>query len=181
MLKITVPESEMYNEETNEFFYVKETVLCLEHSLVSISKWESKWKKPFLGSETKTAEEVLDYIKCMTITQNVPDIVYQCLTKENKDEIGAYIQDEHTATWFNEQGQKRTSEVVTSELIYYWMTAFNIPFECQKWHLNRLLTLVKICSIKNDPKASKKMSRQAVMRQNAALNKARRARTGSRG
>lgn len=181
MLKITVPESEMYNEETNEFFYVKETVLCLEHSLVSISKWESKWKKPFLGSEAKTAEEVLDYIKCMTITQNVPDIVYQCLTKANKDEIGAYIQDEHTATWFNEQGNKKTSEVVTSELIYYWMTAFQIPFECQKWHLNRLLTLIKICSIKNDPKASKKMSRTAVMRQNAALNKARRAKTGSRG
>ena len=181
MKTITIPEMEIYDEEHNRFINIKEQKLVLEHSLVSISKWESKWKKPFLGPEPKTAEEVLDYIKCMTITQNVPDIIYQCLTKENKDEIGAYIQDEHTATWFNEQGQKRTSEVVTSELIYYWMTAFNIPFECQKWHLNRLLTLVKICSIKNDPKASKKMSRQAVMRQNAALNKARRARTGSRG
>lgn len=181
MLKIVVPESEVYNEETNEFLYVKETVLCLEHSLVSISKWESKWKKPFLGSEEKTTEEILDYVKCMTITQNVPEIVYSCLTKDNKDAIGAYIQDSYTATWFNDYGGKKSSEVVTSELIYYWMIASQVPFECQKWHLNRLLTLIKICGIKNDPKGSKKMSRNAVMRQNAALNKARRAKTGSRG
>lgn len=181
MLKIIVPESEVYNEETNEFLYVKETVLCLEHSLVSISKWESKWKKPFLGSDQKSAEEVLDYVKCMTITQNVPEIVYHCLSDDNKKEIGDYIQDEHTATWFNEQGGKKTSEVVTSELIYYWMVASQIPFECQKWHLNRLLTLIKICSIKNDPKGNNKMSKAAIMRQNAALNKARRAKTGSRG
>ena len=181
MLKIIVPESEIYNEATNEFLYTKETELCLEHSLVSISKWESKWKKPFLGSEDKTREETLDYIRCMTITQNVPDIVYYCLTKDNMDEIGEYIQDGHTATWFTDTGGKKTSEVVTSELIYYWMTAFQIPTEYQKWHLNRLLTLIKICSIKNDPKGNKKMSNSAILRQNAALNKARRAKAKSKG
>lgn len=181
MLTITVPKSEIYDEAANEFLYTKETTLCLEHSLVSISKWESKWKKAFLGKDPKTKEETIDYIKCMTITQNVPDIVYRCLSKQNLDEIGKYIADEHTATWFSDNNNKPTSETVTSELIYYWMTAFNIPFECQKWHLNRLLTLVKICSIKNNPKGNKTMSKSAVLRQNSALNKARRARTGSRG
>ena len=181
MLTIMVPESEIYNEATNEFVYTKETTLRLEHSLVSISKWESKWKKPFLGKEKKTREEALDYVKCMTTTQNVPDTVYMCLTSKNYDEIGKYIEDSKTATWFSDDNNKPSSEVVTSELIYYWMTAFNIPFECQKWHLNRLLTLIKICSIKNQPKGAKKMSRSAVMKQNSALNKARRARSGSKG
>ena len=181
MLKIVVPETEIYNEATNEFMHSKRIELCLEHSLVSISKWESKWKKPFLGSDDKTYDEILDYVRCMTITQNVPDNVYYCLSKQNLDEIGEYIQDGHTATWFNEQGGKRSSEIVTSELIYYWMTAFQIPFECQKWHLNRLLTLIKICSIKNDPKGSKKMSKAAIMKQNSTLNKARRAKMKSKG
>ena len=162
MLKIVVPETEVYNEATNEFLHTKEIELCLEHSLVSISKWESKWKKPFLGTDAKTFEESVDYIRCMTITQNVPDDVYYCLTKENMDAIGEYIQDSHTATWFNDRGGRPNHEVITSELIYYWMTAFQIPPEYQKWHLNRLLTLIKICSIKNDPKGPKKMSRAAV-------------------
>ena len=181
MLTIIVPESEVYNEATNEFVYVKETTLRLEHSLVSISKWESKWKKPFLAKGRKTNEEIRDYIKCMTTTQNVPDSVYLCLSSANYREIGEYIEDTKTATWFNDSHKKPTSEIVTSELIYYWMTAFNIPFECQKWHLNRLLTLIKICSIKNEPKNNRKMSRSAIMRQNASLNQARRAKHGSRG
>ena len=181
MLTIVVPESEIYDEAANEFIYTKETTLRLEHSLVSISKWESKWKKPFLGKERKTKAEVLDYVKCMTTTQNVPEYVYSCLTSKNYDEISAYIEDSKTATWFTDNNNRPTSEVVTSELIYYWMTAFNIPFECQKWHLNRLLTLIKICSIKNQPKGNKKMSRSSIMSQNAALNKARRARSGSKG
>ena len=181
MLTITVPASEIYNEAENEFVTVNETVLRLEHSLVSISKWESKWKKPFLGREKKTKEEVTDYVRCMTTTQNVPDGVYLCLTADNYSEIGRYIEDPKTATWFSDNNNRPTSEVVTSELIYYWMTAFNIPFECQKWHLNRLLTLIKICSIKNQPKGNKKMSRASIMSQNAALNKARRAKAGSRG
>ena len=181
MLTITVPESEVYDEEKNEFIATKETTLRLEHSLVSISKWESKWKKAFLGKEKKTREEVLDYVKCMTTTQNVPDDVYLCLTRDNFAEIGRYIEDSRTATWFSDRNNRPTSETVTSELIYYWMTAFNIPFECQKWHLNRLLTLIKICSIKNNPKGAQKMSTSAVMRQNSALNKARRAKFGSKG
>ena len=181
MLTITVPEGEIYNEETNEFVYTKETTLRLEHSLVSISKWESKWKTPFLGKEKKTQAQVLDYIKCMTTTQNVPEHVFLCLSPKNFDEIGQYIEDPRTATWFSDNNNRPTSEVVTSELIYYWMTAFNIPFECQKWHLNRLLTLIKVCSIKNQSNEKKKMSRSAILRQNAALNKARRARSGSKG
>lgn len=181
MLTITVPEGEIYNEETNEFVYTKETTLRLEHSLVSISKWESKWKKPFLGKEQKTQQETRDYVKCMTTTQNVPDEVYLCLTANNYDEIGKYIEDSRTATWFSDNTNRPTSEVVTSELIYYWMTAFNIPFECQKWHLNRLLTLIKVCGIKNQSHDNKKMSRSAILKQNAAINKARRARSGSKG
>lgn len=181
MLTIKVPPSEFYNEETNEFVTTKGMTLCLEHSLVSISKWESKWKKAFLGKQQKTTEEVLDYVKCMTITQNVPDSVYLGLTKKNLDEIGAYIEDDHTATSFIDPGGRSSSDTVTSELIYYWMTAYSIPFECQRWHLNRLLTLIKICNIKNDPKGNKRMSTSAVMRQNAALNKARRAKYNTKG
>lgn len=180
MLTIVVPEKEFYNEETNEFYYTKETVLRMEHSLVSISKWESKWKIPFLGKEEKTREHIRDYIKCMTTTQNVPEEVFYSLSSENFEEIGAYIEDGHSATWFNDQNNKPTREIITSELIYYWMVAYQIPWEAQKWHLNRLLTLIKICSIKNDTK-NKKMSKGSIMRQNNALNKARRAKTGSRG
>ena len=181
MLTIIVPESEVYNEATNEFVYTNKTTIRLEHSLVSISKWESKWKKPFLGKEEKTKEETRDYVKCMTTTQNVPDDVYYCLSKQNYEDIGKYIEDSRTATWFSDNSNRPSSEIITSEVIYYWMTAFNIPFECQKWHLNRLLTLIKICSIKNQPKGSQKMSRSAIMKQNSALNKGRRSKIGSRG
>lgn len=181
MLTIIVPESESYNEATNEFIYTKETVLRLEHSLVSISKWESKWKVPFLGKDQKTREQTIDYVKCMTTTQNVPDDLYLSLSSENWKEIGEYIEDSKTATWFSDKTNRPSSEIVTSELIYYWMTAYNIPFECQKWHLNRLLTLIKICSLKNQSNGAKKMTRSAIMKQNSALNKARRARSGSKG
>ena len=181
MISIHIDATEVYDTEKEEFVSIKEQDLLLEHSLISVSKWESKWHKPFLENNDKTTEEVIDYLRCMTITQNVPDHTYYCLTKENMDEIGTYIEDKHTATWFTDNTNRPTSEIVTSELIYYWMTAFNIPFECQKWHLNRLLTLVKICSIKNDPKGNRKMSRSAVMKQNSALNKARRAKSGSKG
>ena len=181
MLLINVPPSEMYIEETNEFVTTKGITLSLEHSLVSISKWESKWKKAFLGDKPKTSEEILDYVRCMTITQNVPESVYMCLTKENLNDIGSYIDDSHTATWFSDPSKARTAEVVTSELIYYWMTVYNIPFECQRWHLNRLLTLIKICNIKNDPKGSRSMSKSSILKQNAALNKARRAKYKTKG
>ena len=180
MLNITIPKQELFNEETNEFIDVDEKTICLEHSLVSISKWESKWNNPFLSKEEKTAEETIDYIKCMTITQNVDDKYYNYLTAKNIRDINAYIDSPMTATtfffFFIYTGHKET---VTSELIYFWMISLNIPMECQRWHLNRLLTLIRICNIKND--SGKKMSRGEVMSRNAALNAARRKKLNTRG
>ena len=158
----------------------KDETIVLEHSLVSISKWESKWHKPFLSDKPKTAEESLDYIKCMTITQNVDPSLYKFLSKENYEQINKYIEDPMTASWVNDvNGKKSSREVITSELIYYWMIALNIPVEFQKWHLNRLLMLIKICNAKNQP--PKKMSKGELMRRNRSLNAARRKASGSRG
>lgn len=173
MLKIIIPSTEMWDEVNEKFVYSKEQVLQLEHSLVSLSKWESKWCKPFLSKENKTFEETIDYIRCMTINQNIPDEVYNCLTGENIREINEYISAPMTATRFsNDVMGKGSREQITSELIYYWMISLNIPFECQKWHINRLLTLIRVCNIKNQP--SKKMSRREIMSRNTALNAARR-------
>ena len=173
MLRIIVPSTEMWDEVNEKFVDSKEHVLQLEHSLVSLSKWESKWCKPFLSKENKTFEETIDYIRCMTINQNIPDEVYNCLTGENIREINEYISAPMTATRFsNDVTGKGSREQITSELIYYWMIALNIPFECQKWHINRLLTLIRVCNIKNHP--SKKMSRREIMNRNTALNAARR-------
>lgn len=174
MLQIIVPGREMIDEKTSEFISTKDTALRLEHSLVSISKWEAKWKKPFLDTKNKkSVEESIDYIRCMTLNQNVDPAIYYNLTKENFEQINEYIESERTATWFSNNGLKKPNlEIVTSELIYYWMTAHNIPFECQKWHLSRLLTLIQICNVKNSPE--KKMPRKAVMNRNHNLNVARR-------
>lgn len=172
MLRMIVPAAEFWDEVNEEFIYKDKQVLQLEHSLISLSKWESKWCKPFLSKSEKTEEETVDYIRCMTLTQNVKPDVYQRLSSENIAQINQYIQAPMTATWFNDVGtQKRNSEQITSELIYYWMIALNIPFECQKWHLNRLLTLIRVCNIKNQP--PKKHSRREIMSRNAALNAAR--------
>ena len=181
MLQITVPISpEGWDAEKEEFIAPQTKVLQLEHSLVSLSKWESKWHKPFLAKNNKTLEETIDYIKCMTITQNVNPNVYEHLTKQNMDMIGEYIDDSMTATFFTEEKMRRTnSEIITSELIYYWMIALNIPFECQKWHLNRLLTLIKVCNIKNQP--PRKMSTRDRLSRNASLNEARRKKFNSKG
>lgn len=180
MLQITVPAVEYWDERTEEFVYREAKTLQLEHSLVSISKWESKWHKPFLRKEDKTNEEILDYIKCMTITQNVSPDVYSRLTPENVNEIRAYFEDSMTATTFSEdRTSKGGREIVTSELIYYWMIALNIPFECQKWHLNRLLTLIRVCNVKNAP--PKKRSKRDLTSRYAALNAARRQQFNTRG
>ena len=180
MLTITIPDVEMYDEKTNNFFTIKGQTLQLEHSLVSISKWESKWNKPFLSKNDKTLEETIDYIKCMTITQNVNPDVYKNLSKSNIDEINKYIGAPMTATTFSNNNQKgRSQETVTNELIYHWMIALNIPMECQKWHLNRLLTLIRVCNIKNTP--PKKRSRRDINSEYAALNAARRKQFNTKG
>lgn len=182
MLEITIPKQRLFNEETYEFMYVDETKLCLEHSLVSLSKWESKWCKAFLSTKAMTSEETIDYIKCMTINKNVDPDVYNFLTNENIEQIKAYIEAPMTATYFSEdKSSKGTSrETVTAELIYYWMISLQIPIEeCQKWHLNRLLTLIRVCNIKNTP--PKKRSKREIMSRNAALNAARRQQMNTRG
>ena len=181
MLQITVPATEQWDDSRQEFIYTKEQTLQLEHSLVSLSKWESKWCKSFFSKEAKTHEETIDYIKFMTLTQNVKPEVYACLTRENFDAINRYIEAPMTATILpkdEKKGQIR-GETVTAELIYYWMIALQIPVEFQKWHLNRLITLIKVCEIKNQP--PKKMSKKEVMSRNAALNAARKKKLNTNG
>lgn len=179
MLTITIPARELYDEKNQMFFNTKEQILRLEHSLVSISKWESKWRKAFLKKDEKTNEEIIDYIKCMTITQNVDPNVYNFLTRSNINEIIEYIDNPMTATTFANNENNNSREVITSELIYYWMISFNIPMECQRWHLNRLLTLIRVCSIKNTP--PKKMNKKEVANRYAKLNAARRNKMNSKG
>lgn len=153
MLQIVVPGKEYWIDSKKEFIYTKEQTLCLEHSLVSISKWEAKWHKPFIYTFNKNINdnEIRDYVKCMTLTQNVDPNVYFSLSSENIKSIFEYINNPMTATTFRKENDKPSRELITSELIYCWMTQANIPFECQKWHLNRLLTLIRVCNIKNQP------------------------------
>lgn len=180
MLQITIPSTEMWDENKQEFVYTKAYTLQLEHSLVSLSKWERKWRKPFLDKKKKTFEETVDYVRCMTVTQNVPPDIYRCLTDENIAQINSYIDDPMTATTFSDDKSKGGSRrIITAEIIYHQMIYFNIPFECQKWHLNSLMTLIRVCDIESRP--PKKMSRREVMSRNAALNAARRKRLNSRG
>ena len=180
MLQITIPSIEQWDERNQEFITTKEQTLLLEHSLVSLSKWESKWCKPFLSKEKKTIQETIDYIKCMTITQNVDPNVYNFLTNENIEQVNQYIEAPMTATRFYEERIRGTNrETVTNELIYWWMITLNIPFKCEKWHLNRLLTLVRVCNIKNQK--PKKMSRKELLSRNAAMNAARRKQLNSKG
>lgn len=181
MLQIVVPPGELYDEQHQEFLAMdKEQILQLEHSLVSLSKWESKWHKAFLGKEDKTTEEIMDYVRCMTLNKNVNPNAYRLLTKKNIEEISDYINDPMTATTFSNNKQKEhNKEILTNEIIYYYMVAFGIPSEYQKWHLNRLMTLIKVCDIKNQPQ--KKMSKKEIMNRNAALNAARRKQLNSKG
>ena len=182
MLKIAVPARELWDERTQEFINVKEQQLTLEHSLVSLSKWESKWCKPFLTKQEKTREEIIDYVRCMTLTENVDPIIYECLSEGNVKQINSYIDAPMTATWFSEDDKKKSrssGEQITSELIYYWMVALNIPFECQYWHLNRLITLIRVCEVKNQK--PKKMSRRELISRNASLNAARKQKLNTKG
>jgi hypothetical protein len=174
MLQISVLPIELWDEKSNQFFYShsKEQLLQLEHSLVSLSKWESKWCKPFLTKVDKTDEETTDYIKCMTLTQNVDPDIYKFLSRENIKTVIDYIELPMTATTFSKDDHKvMNREIITAEIIYYWMITLNIPFECQKWHLNRLLTLINVCNIKNQPK---KMNKKDILANNRRINEARR-------
>lgn len=183
MLQLNVVvEPEKYDEKTGLFIDPKTRTIQLEHSLVSLSKWESKWHKPFLHSD-KTNEETLDYIRCMTITHNIPPEVYANLSPKNISEIEAYIDNPMTGTTFSKENDKKhKKEIVTSELIYYWMVAYQIPFDpCEKWHLNRLITLIRVCGVKNQPTSNKKTSQRDLAARYAAMNKQRRAKYNSKG
>lgn len=171
MLKITVPAEEYYNEATGEFLYSEEETLILEHSLSAISEWESKWKKPFISDKEKTQEELYDYIRCMTLNKNeLSSNVYSNLTYQNIKDITDYMADSMTATTVKHEGPPN-HRVTTSELIYAWMAILRIPFECDKWHLNRLLMLIDVCN--EEQKPPKKMTQSQTMKQNRALNRAR--------
>lgn len=182
MLELEIPEREVFNEATQCFFKLPKISLKLEHSLVSISKWEAKWKKPFFSNEPPTPEQVVDYIKCMTLTQNVPENNYAIVSHDaiSMKKINDYINESQTATWFSElrkdEGKsKRNSKTITSELVYYWMIALQIPMECQKWHISRLFTLIEVCNTEGDNSKSKKMSKREVLEMQKRINDARRA------
>lgn len=179
MLTLRIESREFFDEDKEEFVFLPEQKLVLEHSLLSISKWEAKWKKPFMNTKM-TQQEYIDYIRCMTVGQKINPLVYNQITVEQLDKIRKYIDDPMTATTIKTATKHKRGRNTTSELIYCWMFTLNIPIECEKWHLNRLLTLIDVCSIENNPK-KKKMSRRDIYSQNAAINAARRAKYHTKG
>lgn len=179
MLTVTIPYGEYFDQGTSEIITVKKQVLQLEHSLVSISKWEAEWGVPFLSKEKKTTEQTYDYVRCMTLTQNINPDVYRFIPNDVIDKVTQYIDAPMTATSFSDNKMSGPREIITSELIYYWMITLNIPFECQKWHLSRLLTLIRVCNTKNAP--PKKMNQRDVYLRNKQLNAQRRAQLNSKG
>ena len=180
MLIIIVPGVEMFDEQIQEFVTKGDVTLELEHSLVSLSKWESIYEKPFLSKDEKSTEEVIEYIKCMTLTPDVPDEIFYKLTEDNTTAINNYLDSKMTATWFSEApGAPQSRDVITAELVYYWMITFQIPFECERWHLNRLFTLIRVCNIKQAKPI--KMSRSEIAARNRELNAQRKAQLGTRG
>jgi hypothetical protein len=180
MLRIIIEGDEIYNEETEEFGSFNDVVVDLEHSLISLSKWESKFQKPFLSSAEKTSEETFGYIQAMVISPEIdPDVLFRC-SQKNINDVQEYIESSQSATTFGQMPERRgPGEVITSELIYYWMVAFQIPFECETWHLNRLFSLIRICNIKNSK--PQRMSRVEAAQRNRELNAQRRREFGTSG
>lgn len=180
MFQLRIDDAMFFDEATETRVMVKGQTLQLEHSLVSVSKWEAKWKKPFLSGEARTRDEILDYIRFMTITQNVNPILYSLVTNEQIRAIQQYMDDPMTATTFTKQeGKGGSIKATTNEEIYYAMAAYQIPFSCEKWHLNRLLTLIRVADERNKPK--KNISRGDLARRTRSLNAARRAKLRSKG
>ena len=181
MLLINVPSVDLFDETKQEFVTFNGEALMLEHSLVSLSKWESLTEKPFLGPEDKTREDTIEYIKLMTLSPvNSPEI-YKHLSSENFQEISAYIDAKMTATWFATAPPSRaTADIITAEIIYYWMIALQVPFECQHWHLSRLLTLIKVLNLKNAPEKTTRPTQNDVAARRA-LNDARLAKSNNAG
>ena len=180
MIQVTIPGGELFDPKTNEFINFKTTTVSLEHSLISISKWEAKWKKSFFKNEERSLDEIIDYIACMCVTPNVDPRIFHKISSKEVKKVSDYISDPMTATTFHDlEDHKANKQTVTSELVYYWMIAYNIPFECQKWHINRLLTLIRICGIKNAP--PKKISKAEMMRKRAQVNAERRSRLHTKG
>ena len=181
MLHITIPDTELWDDDTQLFTRIQSQTLTLEHSLVSLATWESKWEKPFISNIQLTEEEQLDYIKCMTITQGVDPLVYKCLSEENAECINKYIAAKKSAAWFSETTNKNSNdgEMTTAESIYYWMTKLGISSSYESWHLNRLIALIRFAIAKEAP--PKKMSADEITRQNAQLNAERRAMLHTKG
>lgn len=177
----TIPEQELYDEDANRFIYIKEQQITIAHSLLSISKWESKWHRPFISMEPLTKEQEIDYIRCMTLTQNVKSEIYYAIPDRVKNEIYAYMDDPMTGTTITEDPRKAKPKTpmknISSEELYYDMVALNIPFDpCEKWHLNRLIMLIRVCNEKNNPD-----KRKMTAKERSALNKARRAKHHTKG
>lgn len=179
MLEITVAPREYYDEAHNQFITVPSEKLVLEHSLISLSKWESKWHKVFLSDEKRTNEMQIDYIRCMTVNKGVNPMAYYGLTNKQLAEIEAYIEDPMTATWFADEKRPGKKKVITNEVIYSWMVDLGIPVEFERWHLNRLITLIRVLNKSHEPK--KKMSKKDTFARYAELNAKHRKQTGSRG
>lgn len=181
VLQIIINPQELYDEEKEQFVNVEECVLNLEHSLISVAKWESKWEIPFLSDKSLTFEQQMDYIRCMTLNE-MPEYAYQAITSKQRNDIFDYIKKKMTATVIKQHApfRKNDGTFITAEIIYWWMTALQIPFDpCEKWHLNRLLALIEVASIKSQP--PKKMGKKSTMAQNASINKARCLAMGTRG
>lgn len=183
MLTITVPEQkDIFDEKKNEFLSIKGATIQLEHSLISLRKWESKWHKPFLDRKDHTPEESLDYVRCMTLTPHVDPLLYYVIPQGEMIRISEYIKDPMTATWFgkedNKKGQAR-ARVITAEVIYYWMIELGVPVEFEKWHLNQLLTFIRVINVERTP--NKKMSKSTLLKNYSALNAQRRAALRTKG